>query len=535
MAWIKGLAATAVAVVLAGGASAQQAPRNPAWFGVPAPGPVSDLDRPTFAQGDVVVGPTPVAFKKPADPSGALGGARMMANMRAVTNFARESRANGELLWGRIAGMPAQKKTVEWGVAQLKSYGIANAHSEEFTYERGLWLPRSFEVKLNGDPSFGAGTGDIVLRSAMPISQARSLAAALTAPLVFVGRGSPAELANIDVRGKIAVVNVKPDVALVASRERGVAREVVLRGAVGVINAVESPGNFQYFDGRYGCGEAPCFLVGGDDGAFLEAVIARAAAAGKPASLKATLSLQSEVRTGTKAYNGVGIIAGKSDEVIIVNAHTDSWFDGANDNADGVAVALGLAEHYAKGPKPDRTLVFVLSAGHHTANGPADFIAKHPEIIEKTVMVINLEHVAQIAVTQAPRLDPGTSGYGSGTWNGSTAEMTKRAGAVNTTPFVKQLMARAASQYGVVTTYGVSDQVPGDLGAYVRTGKPSMQIIASEVFYHSSGDNPSTISQPGLERAAFFFRDFINAVGKARKDQLMAPAGARPAAAGGEG
>jgi hypothetical protein len=373
-------------------------------------------------------------------------------------------------------------------------------------------------VRLTGEGSFGAGTRDVVLASAMPVASAKT-AAPVSGTLVFIGRGSPAELANVDLKGKIAVVNVVPDGSLFASREKGVAREAVARGAVGVINAVESPGNLLFFDSRYGCGDAPCFMVGGDDGAFLESVIGKAAAAGKP--VRATLSVASEMKGGLSALNGVAVIPGKSKEVVIVNGHADSWFDGADDNADGLAVLVGLAEYYAKRPKPERTLVFMVSGGHHTGNGPAAFIAAHPEIMSETVLIMNLEHLAQIDVAQAPRLDPATSGYGSGVWSASTAETVKQVGAANTTPYVTELLGRSTKNYGVVTVYQPSESVPGDLGSYVRLGKPSVQLISSEVYYHSSGDTPSTISVPGLERAAAFFRDFIDAVGKAPRDKLL--------------
>lgn len=520
---VRALLAVVLALGFSGASMAQNPapPRDPAWFGVPRPGPVSDLDRPTFVVESNAYGPAPILFKMPQDRSGALNGAKMMADMRKVVEFSRESRAAGEPLWGRISGMPAQRRTTEWVVSRLKAAGLSNARTEDYALTSPIYWPTRWEVKLPADPAFGAGSRDVVLQSAFPLAQSASINGVLTAPLVFVGRGSPAELANIDVKGKVAVVNVKPDVTLFASRERGVARAVVERGAVAVINAVESPGNFQYYDSRYGCGTAPCFIVGGDDGAFLEAVIGRAAAQGRSANLRAAISLASETKSGLTAQNGVAVIPGRSREIIIINSHTDAWFDGANDNADGMAVFLALAEYFAKrGRAPQRTLLFMSSGGHHTGNGPAAFIAAHPDVMADTVMVINLEHLAQIQVTQAARLDPGTSGYGSGVWAAQTVENVKRVGAANTTPYVMELLGRASKRYGVTTSYSPSESAPGDLGAYIRAGKPSIQLISSEVYYHSSGDNPSTISEPGLERAAAFFVDLIDALAASPREQL---------------
>jgi Zn-dependent M28 family amino/carboxypeptidase len=46
-----------------------------------------------------------------------------------------------------------------------------------------------------------------------------------------------------------------------------------------------------------------------------------------------------------------GSLPGSSDETIFVVAHRDGWFEGANDNASGVATMLGLAEYFAKMPR----------------------------------------------------------------------------------------------------------------------------------------------------------------------------------------
>ena len=66
--------------------------------------------------------------------------------------------------------------------------------------------------------------------------------------------------------------------------------------------------------------------------------------------------------------NGVAVIRGSdSQEAIVLNAHADGWFDAAGDNADGLSVLLALARHFAKPEnRPERTLVFVASAGHHS-------------------------------------------------------------------------------------------------------------------------------------------------------------------------
>ena len=507
------LAAGLVAALFAGGAAHAQA-----WFGVPTPGPVTPVDQPTFSTSPEAYGPAPFAGRPKDDATGALAGPRMLADVKTIVGFSLARRDAGDPLWGRISGLPGEAATVDWAVAQLKAAGLKAAHTETYVSEQPLWLPKAWEVRLMTE-----GSPDVALRSAVPIRAPTTKPLSAAGPLVFAGRGSPAELANLDVRGKVAVVGVVPDDSLFASREKGVARELEKRGAVGVINAVESPGNLLFYDNRYGCEAIPCYLVGGDDGAFLESVIGRAAAAHR--AVEASLSTTSEVRPNLPALNGVAMIPGKSAEIVIVNAHADAWWTGADDNADGLAVMLGLARYYAqRKAKPARTLLFMVSGGHHSANGPAAFIKAHPDLIARTVLVMNLEHLAQIAVAQAPRLDPaGPGGYGAGLWTASTTESVKQAGAVNATPYVWQLMGKASKRFGVVTSFRPTPSAPGDLGAYIRAGLPSAQLISSEVYYHSSGDAVPTISVPGLERAAAFYAGFIDDVVKAPKAKLKSP------------
>ena len=519
---VMGLAAGLVAALIATGALAQV--QNPGWFGVPTPGGLSPVDKPTFTTNADAYGPSPAppGLRPKDDVSGALKGAAMFDDVKTIVGFSLARRDAGDPLWGRISGLPGEAATVDWAVAQLKAAGLKDAHAETYISETPLWLPKTWEVRLRAE-----GSPDVVLASAVPVRNPTTKPLSASGPLVFAGRGSPAELANLDVKGKVAVINVVPDDSLFASREKGVARELEKRGAVGVINAIESPGNLLFYDNRYGCEAIPCYLVGGDDGAFLESVIGKAAARGQ--TVRAALSLTSETREKLPALNGVATIPGKSREIVIVNAHADAWWTGADDNADGLAVMLGLARYYAhRKEKPARTLLFMVSGGHHTGNGPAAFIRDHPDLIVRTVLVMNLEHLAQIAVGQAPRLDPaGQGGYAAGAWTANTTETTKMAGAANSTPYVWALMGKAAKRYGVVTSYAPSASAPGDLGAYIRAGLPSAQLISSEVYYHSSGDTVPTISVPGLERAAAYYAGFIDDVAKAPKARLKGPAAPR--------
>src|SRR5207247_9155300 len=68
-----------------------------------------------------------------------------------------------------------------------------------------------------------------------------------------------------------------------------------------------------------------------------------------------------------------GTLPGATDETLVVVAHRDGWFEGANDNAAGIATMLGLAEYFAKVPRAERrrTIVFLGTTGHHNSTPKA--------------------------------------------------------------------------------------------------------------------------------------------------------------------
>jgi hypothetical protein len=90
---------------------------------------------------------------------------------------------------------------------------------------------------------------------------------------------------------------------------------------------------------------------------------------------------------------------------VIVGAHYDHLgedpslpdpvYNGANDNASGVAVLLALAEALAEsGDGPDASVVFVaFSAEEHGLWGSRSFVAQHPEIVRNADIMINLDQV----------------------------------------------------------------------------------------------------------------------------------------------
>ncbi len=106
---------------------------------------------------------------------------------------------------------------------------------------------------------------------------------------------------------------------------------------------------------------------------------------------------------GESAFNVLGILPGTTDEVVMVTAHydhigettdgDDRVFNGANDNASGVAAMLSLAHALARVPTPPlRTIAFVAFCGEeHHFRGSEAFAAAPAFALDRVAAVFNLE------------------------------------------------------------------------------------------------------------------------------------------------
>jgi hypothetical protein len=510
-----------LSLALAATASAQ-APRNTApgktgpWFGVMLP--------PTAGAAPAVkVGARPPrpATTGTADPE--FNGAAIKSDVETIVGFARAAAIAKEIgsgqMWGRIAGFPSSDTTVEWTLDQFRKAGIADVRTQPISQDEksSLWLPLSWKVTLLGDPSFGAGSNDVVLESALPVGPSAIQGGRLTAPLVYVGAASPAVLQHIDVTGKIAVQLIVPQGHMLFERGAVDSRseELVKRGAVGVFNLVRLPGNELSRDFT-DCGN-PCFNIGGRDGWFLETILDRAAHAG--AQVRARLDLQTQTYRGLKANNGLGVIRGTGDEVIVLNAHVDGWFDGAGDNGDGLAVLVALARHFAKpANQPQRTIAFVASAGHHTPgiNGPRSFVAANPDLAKRAVMFVNIEHVAQRNFS--PARTTAADGYREAVADSGEAPIA--VGVTNNSPFLQELIDGGPARFGVNFISERSTFQSGETGGWAGLNVAKVSVMQAPPLYHTTGEVLDVISAPGLERIARFLAFLVSAADKAPRERI---------------
>ncbi|HWU91843.1 MAG TPA: M28 family metallopeptidase, partial [Sphingomicrobium sp.] len=126
-----------------------------------------------------------------------------------------------------------------------------------------------------------------------------------------------------------------------------------------------------------------------------------------PIPLKATLSASYAADTKViTSHNVVGILPGSRhpDETIIYSAHWDHLgvgkpdatgdriYNGAVDNATGVAQLIEQARAFANGPRPERSVVFLAVTGEEKGLLGSEYYATHPLYpLGKTVAVLNTD------------------------------------------------------------------------------------------------------------------------------------------------
>ena len=311
-------------------------------------------------------------------------------------------------------------------------------------------------VKLSVTPAGGAPraltqTQEVVVQALRPVDRV-SIA---SAPLVFVGYGVTApeqgwdDFKGVDLRGKIAVCLIndpdfeaKPGEA-VAGRFGGAAEtyygrwtykyeEAARHGALGLLivhetaaasygwNTVKNSNGAAQFDiVRDDPAKAHALLQGWMQrdlavdlfkaaGLDFDAEKARArTAAFKPVPLKAVMSADFAVdHSRIVSHNVLGKVVGKSrpGEVVLYSAHWDHLgvgapdargdriYNGAVDNADGVAAVLELARVWAKAPPVARTAVFMTVTAEEKGLLGSEYYASHPLYpLATTVADINID------------------------------------------------------------------------------------------------------------------------------------------------
>lgn len=445
---------------------------------------------------------------------GVIDGRRLRGYVEELGAISRRSRDRGEQWWGRIQGRQADAETEQWLMEKFRQAGVPEVRSQKFDLPP-QWYPLSWKVTAS------VGGQMRTLESAVPGNRAPATPpTGLDLEAAYVGLGTEADFAGRDVQGKAAFVYAMPYPGLwssSAAQDRALERAQE-KGAAAVFIAVGIPGNMKMHAVRGGGLKIPSFSVGSDDLIAVRRMIETTPAGKSP---RIAIRLATEMIEGSKTATVWGTIPGMTDETVIVGAHRDGFFEGAADNASGIATLIGLAEYFSKLPKDKRrrTIMLAGTPGHHgTPDLGFKWIQdnKNTELGGKVALFINGEHTAAgQTYLRGPVLRKA---------NAANAFWWSLEGSRK----LQDIVLNAYRTFGVATyAEPESGSPPGANGDYGDI--PTIGLVDASHLYHTEGETAMTIPPYGLEASTRAFAKIIDEVNKVdRKDLLKVQATTAP-------
>jgi Zn-dependent M28 family amino/carboxypeptidase len=356
---------------------------------------------------------------------------------------------------GREPGSPGETKTIDYLVKRMTEIGLKPGNNGQWTQDVPMvsitTAPTPLQIAGGKAPMTLAYGPDQVVWTKRQVAQQ----ALVNSPIVFIGYGINApdrgwnDYEGMDVRGKTVVmlVNDADWWAPASGKDAGPFNgkeqtyygryilkfeEAVRQGAAGaIIIHQEVPAAWPYSvvisswtgpqidldSADKGMGRLAVegwlnfdaatrlFASAGLDLRQLEKAAGQRGFRAVETGLKASTKLENTiVRSNSK--NVVGIIPGskRPDEVVLVTAHWDhighctpdatgdDICNGALDNATGTAGLMGIADDVLKGPRPDRSMVFLAVTGEESGLLGSEYYAKNPVYpLGKTVGGVNMD------------------------------------------------------------------------------------------------------------------------------------------------
>jgi hypothetical protein len=429
----------------------------------------------------------------------AIDGVRLLTYVKDLTAISRRSRDRREQYWGRIIGTQSDVESSEWLADKFRKAGLEDVRAQPLDLPP-LWFPTSWSVNVTG-----AGKS-VSLESAwparnMPATPPAGLDLNLDLEAAYVGMGTEADFAGRDVRGRAVFIYSMPMPGpwQHSANVDDAIRRAEQRGAAATFTIIALPGNIRSAAPLRAEGKLPTFSIGLQDGTAVRRLIETASPQQPP---RVKLTLATKMVAGLKTTNVWGVLPGATDEKIIISAHRDGFFEGASDNASGVATMIGVAEHFAKIPKAQRrrTLMFVGIPGHHgvTDVGVNWITANLDKSLAKTVFVMNGEHTAAgqfyLWGPVIRRANMGLAFF----WR------------VAGSPALEQILRRSFQTFGVPT---FAEPEPGGLGQEWGA-VPTLSLVTADMFYHTDAETEDTIPPFELEASTRAFAKIIDEVNR---------------------
>jgi len=404
---------------------------------------------------------------------------------------------------GRRAGTPggdlAARRLADWlAAAGLQPGGEQGSFFQSFVVAPGARVAAGSVLKPVDGPAL------TVERDWTPHGGSRR--GRVTGPLAFVGYGisAPAssydDWAGIDVRDRIvlALDGGPPHLGaapasrlekLIAARRAGARALLIVSDRLPALSATGAA--VDLLSGTVTPAAADSLLGPDTSIARLTATLAESK---RPASfagarrIEMNVALEAADRT---AVNVIGVLPGRNpalaEEAVVLGAHYDhlgltggAIYPGADDNASGTAVVVGLARAFAATGGLDRTLVFVLFGAEEIGLVGSGHYVRHPTIpLARTVAMLNFDMVGRLR-DAAVRVSGADSGSGLG-----------------------EVVSRAAADLAVRAEVRGSPYGPSDHSRFYTAGAPVLFFpTGSHPDYHRPGDTADKIDAAGMARIA---------------------------------
>ncbi len=428
-----------------------------------------------------------------------IDGARMKKDIIALSNVALKYRADGHpQWWGRFPGTTADAEGTQYMLNEFKRLGF-KTESVPFTLPTD-WRPTSW------DGSYTTADGKTInLTTIFPASGTKTPGPeGITAEAVWVGIGDKADFLGRDVKGKAVIIY---SVFVPGGRSHSASNRAhlfnantnaVKAGAAMIINVMAVPGNGQ-FQPEDGVKQVTQMTLSQDEGFALRDRLA----AGEKITITAHLNVPplTDVKT---AYHWA-ILPGKSDEQIMLQVHTDGYFQAAEDNSSGMAAGLELARHYAALPlaKRPRTIVFLMFPDHHHGEYAHQKLIDPTYDWSKVALKLTLEHPSETALYMYNDDLTPSNQLSATRWNALGS------------PEFETMALQQLADFGN-SVYGVEDGPKN--GAFA----PSFHII-NHIIYHTSLDTPELVPAEGMVRATRAYASIIDHVNQMTIAQVKGP------------
>ncbi len=323
-----------------------------------------------------------------ASPPAERGGEALIAEVLSPrSSLEQDLRVLADQIGGRVTGSAAYERALAWGMEAFRRAGVDSVALEGFPAP-ARWEAESARASLLAPERFPLRVVSFALAPSTP--------GALEAPLVDAGAGRRADFERVGsaVRGAVALVQSKPMTSFADLFAEYLAAPEMLaaaveKGAAAILFTSTRPRELLYrHTVTWGTlAPIPMAQVAREDGLRL----ARLFAAG--GSLRVSLDLRNRVGGPFEAKNVVAEIRGSAapEEIVLLGAHLDSWDlgTGALDNGVNCALVVEVARALAAGPRPRRTVRFVLFTGEETGLlGSRGYVSRHRSELDRHAAVL---------------------------------------------------------------------------------------------------------------------------------------------------